>query len=169
MRVSLSTLFAILLFLIICVPCHGREDSTRLYNSGVALAREGRYDEAADTFRRVIKVSPWYALGHYGLGKTFLYMPGHMDEAIDELRQAVELDRDLARGHFYLGLAYMFAGKYMPAVHSFDRAYQIDPAMIEALYNLAVAYDIMEKPYHARKWFVLYKQALKLRGKDTPF
>ena len=78
-----------------------------LKNQQVVVVRSedaGKYADAADVFRKVIAISPWYALGHYGLGKTSLYLPGEMDDAIKELRTAVELDPELARAYFYLGM-----------------------------------------------------------------
>lgn len=146
-----------------------RENSTELYRQGENLARQGKYADAADVFRKVIAISPWYALGHYGLGKTSLYLPGEMDNAIKELRTAVELDSELARAYFYLGMAYYFSEKYMPAVHAFSEAYRLDPTMIEVLYNLGVLYDLMDKSYHSGKWFNRYIEARSRVGSKRPF
>jgi len=146
-----------------------RDNSTLLYKQGEALALQGKIPEAIGIFKKVTEISPYYALGHYGLGKAYLHLQGKRDDAVKELRKAAELDPGLAKVQFYLGMAYFFSDKLMPAVHAFAEAYRIDPSMIEALYNLGALYDIMDQPYHSNAWFERYRAARERLQSRRPF
>ncbi len=137
-------------------PLYSIENSTQIYRRGAALAEEGKLTEAVEIFKKVISTNRYYALGHYGLGKAYLYLPGKLDDAIIHLRRSVELDRRLSRGHFYLGMAYLLAKKLPRAAASFRTAYRLDNGLVEALYNLGVVFDKMENSYKAKYYYRLY-------------
>lgn len=139
-------------------PLYSIENSTQIYRKGAALAQEGKLTEAVEIFKKVIRTNRYYALGHYGLGKAYLYLPGNLDDAIIHLRRAVELDRRLSRGHFYLGMAYLLAKKLPRAAASFRTAYRLDNRLVEALYNLGVVFDQMKNGYKAKYYYRLYLQ-----------
>lgn len=130
-----------------------RENSTDLYRKGARLAIDGQLDKAILVFSRVVEVSPYYCMGHYGLGKAYLHKYGMMDNAIRHLRTAVRLDRKLVKGYFYLGMAYFISKKYPEAARAFKTAYDYDDTYIEALYNIGVVYEIMEKSYYSSVYF----------------
>ncbi len=158
MRKNSIALFvaALIIYPSIIPPAHARLNSTELYNEAKRIAMSGDIDAAIRAFKKVIEVNPYYALGHYGLGKAYLYKEGNIKDAIRELATAVACDRRFARGYFYLGLAYMFAGKYNQSIHAFSTAYDQDSMMFEALYNLSVIYDLMGITYRANKYYDRY-------------
>ena len=133
-----------------------RENSTGLYKKGARHAINGQYNKAIEVFKRVIDISPYYCLGHYGLGKVYLYKYGMLDDAVLHLKRSVSLDKKFVKGHFYLGVAYFLSKKYIQAIHSFKNAYYNDDSYIEALYNLGVIYDIMDDSYHSKIFFSKY-------------
>jgi tetratricopeptide (TPR) repeat protein len=135
---------------------HAREDSGTLYDQGAGQAREGRLDEAIHTFTRSLEINPYYARAHYGIGKAYLMREDGLVKARKHLERAVELDERMASAHFYLGLAYMFSRKYDEAVHSFHRAYDYDPAMVQALYNIAAIYDYLGLEYKVKIYYSKY-------------
>ncbi|TFH43856.1 MAG: hypothetical protein E4G96_00015 [Chrysiogenales bacterium] len=135
------------------VPAASRENSTELYQKGARLALDGQIDKAILVFQRVVEISPYYCMGHYGLGKAYLYKYGMLDDAIKHLRKSVTLDRKLTKGYYYLGTAYFMAQKYPLAIHAYKSAYHNDETYIEALYNLGVVYEIMEKSYESKLYF----------------
>jgi len=147
---------AALAVLLAAATAESRENSSELYREGARLAMEGRLDEAIPVFRKVVEISPYYCLGYYGLGKACLYRGGMLDEAIRNLQTAVKLDRRLVRGHFYLGMAYFMARRYMDAAFSFKSAYAYDDTYIEALYNLGVVYEIIERDYDSKVYYGRY-------------
>jgi tetratricopeptide (TPR) repeat protein len=160
-RNSVRHLIAVLVLLaaLASAPAAARENSTDLYREGARLARAGRVDESITLFRRVVEISPYYCMGYYGLGKACLYKKGMLDEAIRNLRESVKLDRKLVRGHFYLGMAYFMARRYMESASSFKAAYVYDDTYIEALYNLGVVYEIIEKDYDSTHYYGIYLKA----------
>ncbi len=160
-----------LVILLIAVPgtLSSRENSTELYEKGVAMARDGRFDEAIEVFRKVVSVSPWYSLGHYGLGRSYLHKEGMQDDAIRHLKRAVALERDFARGHFYLGMAYFLSEKYVYALHAFREAYKYEETLIEALYNMGAIYDMMGKSYESIIYFRKYKEEKEREEEDIIF
>jgi tetratricopeptide (TPR) repeat protein len=143
-------------FLFLAAPAFPRMNSTQLYGEASARALSGDIEEAITGFIRVIEANPHYALGHYGLGKAYLYKEGKLEEAIRHLRLSVECDRRLAKGYFYLGMACMLAGKYGPALHAFGASYEYDRGMVEALYNMAVIYDLIGADSKARRLYEQY-------------
>jgi tetratricopeptide (TPR) repeat protein len=150
-------------------PAGARENSTELYKEGSRHAINGDIDGAIPIFKRVIAISPFYSLGHYGLGKAYLYKPGRIDDAIKHLRRAVTLDKKLSKGYFYLGLALMFNRSYIHAIHSFSNAYKYDTTSIEALYNIAVIYDMMESQHRANKYYEMYLYQKTKENSDIIF
>lgn len=151
------------------MPAVSRENSSELYARGARLALDGQLDKAILLFKRVVEISPYYCMGHYGLGKAYLYKYGMTDDAIRHLKRAVNLDRRLARGYFYLGMAYHMALKYPQAIHAYRSAYQFDDTIIEALYNLGVVYEIMEKSYESGLYFRKYSDAKAGEDEDIFF
>lgn len=133
-----------------------RENSSLLYQKGAALARAGKIKDSVVLFQRVVALSPWYCLGHYGLGKAYLHQERKNSDAIKHLKKATELDRTYAPAHFYLGFAYLLGGKKLKAIHSFQRAYTIDEEYIESLFNIGVIYDLMGAPLKSHLYFRRY-------------
>ena len=147
-------------------PAGSAENSSSLYKKGAALALAGKYEESSLVFKQVIDMSPHYCLGHYGLGKVYLYKYGMLDQAAIHLSKAVELDRRFSKGYFYLGLAYMLSHKYTAALHAFDLCFRYDQTYMEALFNMSIIYDIMGNDYKAA---IYYKRYSKLKAGDEEF
>ncbi|MCU0848086.1 MAG: hypothetical protein MUD12_09390 [Spirochaetes bacterium] len=148
-----SPAYILILILLFSAPSFGLENSTDLYKKGARLALNGKIDEAILVFKKVIDISPYYCMGHYGLGKAYLYKYGMIDEAIRQLRLSVKYDTRFAKGYFYLGMGYLLSGKYVDAIHSFRTAYRYNEAMSEALYNTGAVYDLMDRSYKAQVYF----------------
>ncbi|MFC1670580.1 tetratricopeptide repeat protein [Spirochaetota bacterium] len=146
-----------------------RVNSTGMYKTGEKLALNGKIDGAIKIFQRVIEINPYYCLGHYGLGKAYLYKKGFLDEAIKHLKKAVTLDKRLSKGYFYLGMAYYLSEKYVRALHAFKNSYKYDDSLIAALYNIAVIYDVTKQKYEAGIYYSLYKKEKVKDEKDLPF
>ena len=159
------SLFILLFFIL---PVSAVENSSQLYEQGAQEALKGNIEEAIKIFKKVVKISPSYTLGHYGLGKAYLHKKGKLKEAVIHLRIATELDKKFAKGFFYLGIAYYFSTKYVYAIHAFKKAYKYDETMIEALYNLSIIYDIIGRDLKAREYYKKYYRE-KTRDEDFIF
>ncbi len=146
-----------------------RENSTELYRKGARLAIDGQLDKAILIFKKVVEISPYYCMGHYGLGKAYLYKYGMTDDAIRHLKISVKLDRKLVKGHFYLGIAYFMAKHYSQAASAFKSAYSYDDTYLEALYNLGVVYEIVEQDYKSSVYFSRYLGEKSREEEDLVF
>ncbi len=153
----------------ITTSLRARENSTELYKKGAALALSGDINAAIEIFRRVVAISPEYTLGHYGLGKALLYTDGGVEDAVLHLRKAVTLDRRFAKGYFYLGMGLMLSRRYVLALHAFEKAYRYDTSIIEALYNSAVIYDLLQKRRRAQWYYDEYLYMKKKGRMDILF
>ncbi|OHD68401.1 MAG: hypothetical protein A2W19_14385 [Spirochaetes bacterium RBG_16_49_21] len=161
---------AALPFLLFCLNAlYPRDSSTELYRKAARLAASGELDSAIPIFKRVIEVSPCYCMGHYGLGKAYLYKQGMLQEAIKHLRTSVNLDRKFVKGHFYLGVAYFLAKKYRLAASAFKAAYSFDASYVEALYNLGAIYEIIGKRYESQVYFTRYLTERVKKEEDVIF
>jgi len=159
----------------ISMNAFGIENSSALYKKGARLSLNGKIDEGIKIFKEVIKLSPNYCLGHYGLGKAYLYKYGMTHQAIKHLRRSVELDRSFYKGYFYLGIGYYLSKKYIPAIAAFKKCFilskKVGDVYEESLYNISMTYDIIGKKRHARLYYTLYQRykSKKSTVENDPF
>ncbi len=121
--------------------------------------KAGQHDEAIKTFKDVISKSPYYCLGHFGLGRAYMFKKGMIKYAISHLKYSVELDRSFTRGYFHLGIAYLFAKKYTAALYNFELAFRNDESYVEALYNIVILYERLGKWQLSRAWYAKYLES----------
>lgn len=167
-----SRLFnCILLLLVIFSPAValGSENSSELYQKGVKEFQQGNIEQAEALFRKVILISPHYTLGYYGLGRVYLTREKDMSQAVKMFRKSVNLDRRYARAWFYLGMASYLDNRFMEALHAYKEAYRLDSSQVEALYNMGVIYDRMNRTWHASYYFRRYKDEKQKEESDIIF
>jgi predicted TPR repeat methyltransferase len=137
--------------------------------------KQGRFPEAAETYRRVLDFDPSLYKVHNELARM-LRQQGHLDEAlvhferalglapdphsqggicnnigtlaldignyaraIERLRQSVALLPHYARGYSCLAVALHSAGQTDEGIAHFQRALELDPGLLEARIDLAIA------------------------------
>jgi len=102
---------------------------------GVALARQGKLDEAIRHFSEAVRLEPSYADAHYSLGQAMAHQE-KFDDAIRHFSAVLRLKPDHAEAHGYLG-SIMFAGGMLKqaAVH-LSEAVRLDPNYADAHYNI---------------------------------
>jgi eukaryotic-like serine/threonine-protein kinase len=105
---------------------------------GIALASQGKSDEAIAEYHTAIRLNPDLANAHLNLGNS-LAKQGNLDLAIAEYRKAIELKPDDANGHSNLGLALANQGKRDLAVAEYRKAIQLDPGLAQGHLNLSIA------------------------------
>src|SRR5512139_2157727 len=76
-----------------------------LNHYGIALAREGRLDEAIDQYLASLKIDPNRPATHNNLGIAY-FRKGMVDHAILRFQMAIALNPDYAEAHTNLGIAY---------------------------------------------------------------
>jgi len=108
------------------------------YNLGNALVKQGRIDEAIESYQQALQLDPSYPVAHYGLGNTFAQQ-GKLEDAKHHLRGAVRLDPNFAEAHNNLGNALARLGELRDAIEHFRKALELDPVLAETHFNLGNA------------------------------
>ncbi|HXG11259.1 MAG TPA: tetratricopeptide repeat protein [Gemmataceae bacterium] len=107
-------------------------------DEGVALAQQGKPDEAVARFQEALRLRPDYAEAHYNIGIVRAEQ-GRTDEAIASYREALRLNPDYAPAHINLGAVLARQGKLDEAIACHRQALRLLPDSAEARINLAAA------------------------------
>lgn len=106
---------------------------------GVLDIQAGRFEAAADQFRRASEVEPGNASAHANLGEA-LRRAGDLAGAEAACRRATVVAPDFAEGHANLGLVLRALDRPLDAVAAFERATALNPNHARAHYTLGNAY-----------------------------
>jgi tetratricopeptide (TPR) repeat protein len=107
--------------------------------AGSKLFEAGKYDEAAESFRKVIERYPGLYEGYFSLGLTLL-KKGEVDPAIAALEKAAEVNPRSVETLFALGEAHFAKGESEKAQESFSKAIALNPESPLAHYNLGLVF-----------------------------
>ena len=128
------------------------ENGEALQLLGGALSHLRQYDDAADAFRHVVRISPDSAQAHHNLGHV-LRQQERIGEAQECFRQAIILDPAYALAHESLGLAHLAAGEAADAEQEFKRALELESNNPQLLTHLGIACRQQQKPEPAEAAF----------------
>ncbi|MDE7268242.1 MAG: tetratricopeptide repeat protein, partial [Lachnospiraceae bacterium] len=101
-------------------------ETQNLFGKAVGLVNEGKYQEAMEIFRDLIKREDQNARYYAWLGAA-LYKMKHYEEALKEMQRASELEPDDASYHNGLGATLHSLGRYEEALEEMRRASNLDP------------------------------------------
>jgi arylsulfatase A-like enzyme/Flp pilus assembly protein TadD len=110
-----------------------------LISDAIADSQHGRYEEAIDKLKSVVKTEPNSVPAHYLLGLDY-YKLKMFTEAVDELQKTVQLSPEYALAFFNLGMAQAHAGEMDAAIATLQKTLQLDSTNFEAAFNLGVAF-----------------------------
>ena len=105
---------------------------------GLALAEQGKLNEAMQHYERAIQHNPDAVEAHTNLGNA-LANQEKLAEAIEHYERALQIEPDDADAHNNLGNALVGQGKLKEAIEHYERALQFNPDYAEAHNNLGVA------------------------------
>jgi tetratricopeptide (TPR) repeat protein len=111
----------------------------------IALAGEGKLDEAIVELSKALRLKPKFAEAHYNMGNA-LAGQDKLDEAIDHFSEAIRIKPDYPEAHNNLGILLARKGKLDDAVDHFSEALRIRPDFAEAQNNLRRASQQTRKP-----------------------
>lgn len=114
-----------------------RDDSEVLNALGIAYGQAGRADDARRTFEHALVIDPTSGLAHQNLATLHL-QARNLPAAEAELRLALSIDASLPGAHTALGVVLSRTGRRTEALEAWRRAIALDPAELDALYNLTV-------------------------------
>ncbi|HAH31086.1 MAG TPA: O-GlcNAc transferase [Elusimicrobia bacterium] len=127
-------------------------------NFGLALAGQGREQEAEVHYQEALRLKPDFADAHNNYG-IILAKQGKVEEAIAHYRKAVLLKPDLAEGHNNLGFILAGHGKMEEAITHYKEALRIKPDYAKVHGNWAFALASQGKVLET---IVHYREAVRL-------
>ena len=122
-------------------------------NLGIALARQGRVEEAVAHYREALTIDPVNLNSHINLGVALVDL-GRLEEAVDRYSQALELRPDHPGVHNNLGNALALLGKLDEAAAEFNQALKLRPDYYEAHNNLGVVLAQQGRLSEASSYFM---------------
>jgi tetratricopeptide (TPR) repeat protein len=127
-------------------------------NLGVALAEDGKNDQAIVHYLAALEINPFYDSSHGNLGVA-LAAEGKNKEAVAQYLAAIKINPLNDYAHCNLGVALAAQGKNEEAIAQYLAAIKINPANADAHYNLANLLMKQEKMNEAANH---YRQAIKI-------
>ncbi len=132
------------------------ENIIALSNLSTLLSDQGKFDEAVDSCKKAISISPDFADAHSNLGNA-LTRQGKLDEAVESYKTAISIKADFQDAHNNLGNALTRQGKLDEAVESYKTAISIKADFAAAYNNLGNA---LKKQGKLDEAAVSYKKAI---------
>ena len=105
-----------------CMP----DNATANTALGVALARQGRHDEAIDLYEKSLEIEPNAFYTHVQLAASLGRM-GRFDEAMAHVERGLQIDPRSAMAYRRLGILLAFQEKFGPAETALRKAISLEP------------------------------------------
>jgi len=155
---SLGALITVL-FLIIPAVTACETSVEDFIKQGLALADEGRYDEAIQEFNKAIEIDSKYPSGYFYRGNTYAdkgdpenansyYNRGicysekrDFDKAIADYTRTIEIDPNYAFAYYNRGLAYGRKGEHERTIADCTKAIEIEPDHTKSYSVRGIAYS----------------------------
>lgn len=131
----------------------GIQNSYIAYNSGNALLRLGKYNEAVEKYNEAVKINPYFfeALNNLGVGHYFLK---NYDKSLEYFKQALDWENSYRKsGMLNSGAAQYKKGDVNLSKNRTAISSESDSRYISPLYNLGLLYDDSADYENALKYF----------------
>ena len=124
---------------------------------GSAYASTHRYAESLDAYKMAVALDSDDEMIHHQIGNVYSKRGEHAAATRHQLR-AIAIAPQFAAAHYQLGLLYAHEKRWADAISAYRTAYQNDPALVEALYNLAQAHLRAGDAAAAREQMALFQE-----------
>jgi tetratricopeptide (TPR) repeat protein len=114
------------------------------FAEGLRRFKEGRYQDAVDSFLKVREKFPEYVETFYNLGVAYLRL-GRAESAIEALQKAVQLKAEAAEPYLAIGEGHLLLGQNDKAMEAFGRAVSLDPKNPGPYVDLGIVYYKLDK------------------------
>jgi tetratricopeptide (TPR) repeat protein len=105
-----------------------------------ALEAQGKWDEAAGEYRRILEINPFLPGIHARLGRALISKPQPSPEVIEQAKkqfeEELEIDPKNASAEYVLGELAKGANDLSAAIHHYSRATKLDTTFAEAYLGL---------------------------------
>lgn len=135
----------------------------RAMNEGVGSYKAKRYDDAAESFKRAIRIDQDYAEAYKNLGLTYMqmYEPGsehpkdieYADGAIQAFKRYIELDPGNQKGKEYLINICSVSHRMQDAIDFFLKDFDRNPSDLQLVKLIAALYHRAGDTENAIQWF----------------
>ncbi|MBE9051243.1 tetratricopeptide repeat protein [Nostocales cyanobacterium LEGE 11386] len=115
-----------------------QEERSQLLQQANTLSSQGKFADAEENLRKLIKKFPKYSFGHFELGNV-LFRQDKAEEAISAYREAIRLNSNHALAYNGIGLVYASQNRWEEAITEYQKALEINPNYGDALANSALA------------------------------
>jgi len=151
----------LLVMVVVHWPIMGRpEPSAAGYsNLGNALAKQGRVNDAIETYRQALRVQSDDAVAHFNLA-NLLAEQGRLEEAKHHYEKAVGTYPDFAEAHNNLGHVLLKQNELKGAIQEFLTALEINPMRNEFHFNLGTA---LARQGHLDEAVERFQKALQIK------
>ncbi|MBI4249872.1 MAG: tetratricopeptide repeat protein [Elusimicrobia bacterium] len=126
------------------------ESALTRHARGLALARDGKFEDALKEFEGTVKLAPDFAAAWNNFGSALTRL-NRTEEAVEKFRRAIQLDAAYGEAHNNLGMALATLRKWDEAVAEFKEALRIDPRSERAKDNLERVLKITNPPQPEKK------------------
>jgi tetratricopeptide (TPR) repeat protein len=133
-----------------------------LYSLGLIRLQQNGFEDAAELFRRAVKVDKASAEAHYCFALALAGL-GRLAEAILRYEKALALRPNFAEAHSSLGFALQMLGQIEKAIAHYKKALTIRPVYSEARNNLGNALQMLGRSAEA---IAQYEKALESTPND---
>ena len=103
---------------------------------GVRAFSEGRFEDAASEYRKMVEADPGEPMAWMDLGSTMLEL-GKIPESIEQFREALRLSPGNSRAHYNLGIAHTRLGSDGEAALQYEAAVQSRQDFKDGHFHLA--------------------------------
>lgn len=139
------------------------DEAIDAYARGVGLAYQGEAEQALAAFEAALTLAPDYANALFERGGAN-YNLGHYDAAIADFEAARAAGRDDASVAWNLAWLYYLQGRFDEAIQTNRRTLALDPGLLEAHFDLALAQLVSGQIEPAQ---AEYAQALTQAGEEV--
>ncbi len=130
-----------------------RPESPKLWNErGVALHQDGRYEEAAASYRRALDADPRYAIAHNNLAVA-LYHDGRREDAVDAFRAALDANPSFTKARVNLALLLTKGRRFQLALEAYRQVLVTDAESPAAWNGIGIVLSELRKFEDARNAF----------------
>lgn len=138
------------------------KDPPPTIKEGEKLLEQGEFEQALETFKRIVESEPSNAQGHYYLALASKNL-GDIEGAEEHYRLAIGYDGKLSAAHNNLGLLLLEKGDLVHAETELNTYLKQIPDNASANYNYGLVLEAMDKLSDAQKY---YEKSAELDPKD---